>query len=420
MTRCADLWVGSLWLCCALACASVDVAPTSKPLEPPVEAISFGQDAGAGNLLLVQPFLYNDDYASAWLFSAKIENYLELAKKKGWLNQRTVVVLPAMIGTWLIAADESPTLVQARSFEDVKRLLQSRLWFDYWTQMPFAPASEKSTHTTFALKSSAMAQSYQNVFGKIAIEYGVTVVAGSIVLLEPRLDGNELVVDTKGRLREVALVFGPDGRIVGGPVPKAYLDSVEQGYLQPGDLTALPVIETAAGKLGLLIGSDAWYPDGYAALKQQGVELVVALGWLPVNGGWQQPWPGYRGAPQPSDVAAADVGTLSYRDAWAKYGLPGRLATSGAGVGAAVYSRGRVWDLEMDGQAAAIKGGSAHEIPQLAGPLLVNLWLGEAAAASQPPPPEVAPAPPPPPPSGDDVKPAKKKKKGGKKKSRKR
>lgn len=404
-------------LCAATACASVDVTPTRKPLEPPIESVSFGQDTGAGNLLLLQPFLYNDDYASGWLLSAKVENYLEEAKKKGWLNKRTLVVLPAHLGTWLLAADESPELIQARSFEDVKRLLQSKRWFDYWTQMPFAAAKDKATHTTFALKAKETAQAYQNLFAKIAIAYQVTLVAGSAVLLEPRLDGNDLVIDPKGPLREVTCVFGPDGRIIGAPVRRVFLTTAEQAYLGAGSVDELPVLETAVGKVGVLIGGDAWQPDGYTRFKAQNVDVVVALGWLPVNGGWQQPWSGFDGAPVPADVAAGDVGTLKYSDAWVKYGLPGRLAGSGAKAGVAVYGRGRVWDMEMDGQPSVIKDGSANEVPHLAGPLLVNLWLG-SAPASAPAPDKVVPAGAPPPPS-DSPPPDDKSKKKGKKKSKK-
>ena len=417
MSRCPR-WFSLVGLCAASACASVDVTPTRKPIEPAVETVSFGQDTGAGNVLLLQPFLYNDDYASAWLLSAKIENYLEEAKKKGWLNKRTLVVLPAHIGTWLIAADESPDLIQARSFEDVKRLLQTKRWFDYWTQMPFAAAKDKATHATFALKAKETAQAYQNLFGKIAIDYQVTMVAGSAVLLEPRLDGNDLVIDSKGPLREVACVFGPDGRIIGGPVRKVFVSSAEQSYLGPGAVDQLQVLETALGKVGVLIGADAWQPEPYVRYQAQSVDVVVALGWLPVNGGWQQSWSGYDSAPVPAGVAAGDAGTLKYGAAWAKYGLPGRLATSGAKVGVAVFGRGRVWDMELDGQAAAIKDGSALEIPQRAGPLLVNLWLGTAPAASAPTPDKIGPAPAATPAAGatsDD----KSKKKSGKKKSKK-
>jgi predicted amidohydrolase len=41
------------------------------------------------------------------------------------------------------------------------------------------------------------------------------------------------------------------------------------------DAHAINVVDTPAGRLGVLIGSDSWYPDNYRQLDEQGAQLVA-------------------------------------------------------------------------------------------------------------------------------------------------
>ena len=57
------------------------------------------------------------------------------------------------------------------------------------------------------MKASRMADDYQRVFGGLARQFGVTLVAGSIVLPEPSLREGRLVAGD-GPLYNVAVTFG--------------------------------------------------------------------------------------------------------------------------------------------------------------------------------------------------------------------
>jgi hypothetical protein len=46
---------------------------------------------------------------TGWLFRA--------AQSKGWLNEKTIVVLPEYLGTWLVAAGEKPGIYAATNVQ---------------------------------------------------------------------------------------------------------------------------------------------------------------------------------------------------------------------------------------------------------------------------------------------------------------
>lgn len=75
----------------------------------------------------------------------------------------------------------------------------------------------------------------------------------------------------------MALVFGPDGRIIGRQV-KAYLTPIELTSsldLQPGSIAGLHAIPTPAGRLGIVTSKDAWMPDVLDRLVADGAQLLV-------------------------------------------------------------------------------------------------------------------------------------------------
>lgn len=56
-----------------------------------------------------------------------------------------------------------------------------------------------------------MAEQYQTLFGGLAKEFGVTLVAGSIVLPEPAIDNGKLKLGS-GPLYNSSVTFGSDGQ----------------------------------------------------------------------------------------------------------------------------------------------------------------------------------------------------------------
>lgn len=87
-----------------------------------------------------------------------------------------------------------------------------------------------------------------------------------------------------GLYHNTAVVFDADGT-VGGRYRKMHIPDdpayYEKFYFTPGDLGFKP-IDTAVGRLGVLVCWDQWYPEAARLMALQGAELLIyptAIGW---------------------------------------------------------------------------------------------------------------------------------------------
>jgi hypothetical protein len=226
------------------------------------------------------------------------------------------------------------------------------------------------------MKAPSMAKIYDEVFSSLAKEYAVTMVAGSIVLPEPQILRGKLIAGT-GPLYNISAVYAPDGSIHPELVLKAFPTAGELPFTTPAPVQALPAFETPAGRLGVLICADSWFPQAYATLKSRGVNFVA----VPSFGAgkpdtWYEPWAGYDGWPCPPDVNPNNIGHITEEEAWLKYAMAGRIGESGAQQGVNVFLRGDLWKAMLDGgRATVIKDGKVTVQQGVTGASLFNLWL---------------------------------------------
>lgn len=106
---------------------------------------------------------------------------------------------------------------------------------------------------------------YEEVFGGLAQEFDVTLVAPSCYLPDP-LDGV---------LRNLAVVYGPGGEQLGFQA-KRVLHPEDEDLAQPG--FEWNVIPTPVGQIGLMLGGDLLYPEVGRLLAYQGAEMLIAQG----------------------------------------------------------------------------------------------------------------------------------------------
>lgn len=340
----------------------------------PTDLIEAGVDAQRGNLLGVQPFVRAEDYASEATLSARLSLYLDLAAQKGWLGPRTIVVWPEYVGTWLAAAGAGPAVYQAQSLNGA----MLRLAFGHLPRFArgvlAAREKDRIAASLFRLLATDMARRYQAVFSGLARRHAVTMVAGSIILPSPRVENGQ-ILPGEGPLYNVSALFKPDGTPAARLVRKVVPTTAERPFVAPAPVGDLPTFDTPAGKLGVLICADSWYPAPYAQLKNQGVELLAVPSSITVHGLWDRHWRGYDGAAMPADVDPGDIGRLTEGQAWRKYALAGRMGSSGARQGINVFLHGLLWDMTADsGQALAVSEGRVTQSSG-AGAALLNLWL---------------------------------------------
>lgn len=169
-----------------------------------------------GNLLLIRPQLYPMDYQSPAHLRLKLAAALDNARDAGLLGPDTLVALPEHIGTWLLARGEKVEFYQARSRQEVRDWLLLGNPLLAIEALLLNLDAERLDEALLRMKAEQMAEDYQQLFGGLAREYRVTLLAGSILLPEPRVEDGRLR-SGEGPLRNLSLVFSPQGRIQGSP-----------------------------------------------------------------------------------------------------------------------------------------------------------------------------------------------------------
>ncbi|MDO9623995.1 MAG: hydrolase [Pseudomonas sp.] len=169
-----------------------------------------------GNLLLIRPQLYPMDYQSPGHLRLKLTAALDNARNAGLLGPDTLVALPEHIGTWLLARGEKVEFYQARSRREVRDWLLLGNPLLAIEALLLNLDAERLDEALLRMKAEQMAEDYQQLFGGLAREYQVTLLAGSILLPEPRVEDGQLR-SGEGPLRNLSLVFSPQGTIQGSP-----------------------------------------------------------------------------------------------------------------------------------------------------------------------------------------------------------
>ncbi|WP_347901102.1 nitrilase-related carbon-nitrogen hydrolase [Pseudomonas purpurea] len=332
-----------------------------------------GVPAGRGNLLGIQPELFPTDYQSPERLHRKLAAYLQQARDQGLVNEKTVVVLPEHVGTWLMLSGEKDELYQAGSLKEAMNWLAVSNPLRFVRALISATGDSRLDDAHLRMKAKTMARDYQQLFGGLAKEFGVTLVAGSIVLPEPSVSDGQLNPG-RGALYNSTLVFGRDGMPIGQPQRQLYPTSEERGFIQPSVDQAVTVIDTPAGRLGVLIGSDSWYPQNYRKLNDLGAQLIAVPAFVRGRGTWDKPWHGNKGVSTPSEIDLKP-GELSEGQAWHRLTLisqpPGSLATAGMSV----FLRGQFWDQSTAGQSFLSSNGQHVADGDGRGAHVLNLWL---------------------------------------------
>ncbi|AVO51397.1 carbon-nitrogen hydrolase family protein [Ectopseudomonas mendocina] len=301
-------------------------------------ALDLGQPGPRGNLLGIQPELFAADYQSLDRLRLKLAAYLDRAREQGMLSERTVVVLPEHIGTWLLAVGEKEEFYRASDRHQALHWLAASNPLDFLGALLSAEGDTRLDDALLRTKAKAMARDYQQLFGELARDYGITLVAGSIVLPEPRVELGRLEVG-RGPLYNVSLVFDQAGNPLGQPQRHLFSASA----LTTTAPSVLQVLDTPAGKLGVLLGGDASQLTGEKSLAGEQVELLA----------------------MPSDLQSHSNDMQ----------LNQQLQTQGIRAGLKVHLRGRLWERSGQSQAQAFDAGQLSQGANDPGAQLINLWL---------------------------------------------
>jgi predicted amidohydrolase len=335
---------------------------------------AFSADSDRGNIVSISPYMYPEDYASEESYYQALDRYMQAAAQKGWLHKNTVVSFPEYIGTWLVIAGEKKGVFTAATVKDAMALMAESNLFYFLPKYITAEAGDKAASALFRMKAKKMARLNDAVFGELAKHYGVTIVSGSIVLPEPEVKDGRIEVH-EGRLFNVSLVYHPDGKPDEHIVKKAFPIADELVFTCKADAANLPVFQTPAGKMAVLVCADSWYADCYRNAADKHADFVIVPSYVEGDSGFQKPWPGYSGFANPSDVDKNDVQKITVLDAWERYALPARMKQAGLQNGIITYLHGKFWDLGADSRIVLVHEGETVVQQPHADASVVCLWL---------------------------------------------
>ena len=339
-----------------------------------IEMQEFGTDSDHGNIVSIQPFMYPGDYASEQTFYDALDKYVHHAALKGWLHKNTVVSFPEYLGTWLVVAGEKKAVFTAKTVHEAMTQMVLANIFHFALKYYTGKAGDKSAEALFRVKAENMASIYNNVFSKLAKQYGVTIVAGSIVLPSPEIkEGNLKVHD--GKLYNVSIVYKADGTADENIIKKAFPVADELPFTCSASAGDIPLFNTPAGKMAVLICADSWYSQCYKPSVKEHADFVIVPSYVEGNGAFKKPWPGYSGFDNPADIDTTDIGKITILDGWVRYALPGRMKQTGIQNGIITYLHGQFWELGSDAHYVLVSHGETIVKQPGADASVVNLWL---------------------------------------------
>lgn len=204
-------------------------------------------------------------FDSTETYRKELNRFLAMARAKG----AGLLVFPALAGVMATSHRVEGFRMNLLKQADASARGRASLWKRTRSALASGTASLLGANFRRAFEQllqadpAALAADYETLFGELARAYEITVVAGSAYL-----------PDAGGTLRHRATVFGPDGTILGRH-DKMALAQEDEGLATPGD--AWHVINTPVGRLGILLGEEALYPEAGRVLAFQGADLLVTL-----------------------------------------------------------------------------------------------------------------------------------------------
>lgn len=321
---------------------------------------SYGIEQGKGNVVGIEPQMEPADYSSQQRFQEKLTLYFEAAKESGYFTDKTIVLLPEHIGTWLVAMDANPAVFGAATTDGAMANLILKYPMRFLKNYLTSSENDPLQSAVFLSRIDEVTMAFQAVMRNLAKGYQVAIVAGSVVAR-----GDD------GHLYNRSETYLPDGSLLGRS------DKVHPIPSEVGFVSKYPAGDNHAQALMgrdvlTLVCADSWHGDSY-----QGSADVLLVPSFLTDTSWDSPWQGYV-----NDTAALDnrwqddVGRITEGQAWQKYALATRAREMGARFGMNVFLKGHIWNIKGAGHALIWKEGYLHVgAAREDQPAIYNLWL---------------------------------------------
>lgn len=236
----------------------------------------FGDQSTAKlNVIGVEPHLEPTDFASAAHLEIKLSSYLEAARENGLLRPDTLVLFPAHVGTGLLAAGHKSRTYEAGTISSALTPIISYNLAQFGKNYYIFDAPNKRVAAAIRAQSQAAAEAINAVFSALAQKYGVTIVAGSGLLMTPGIYPDGLTYG-HGPIFHTSFVFTPDGKPLVDAVRQIEPSDAESAVTEPSLAEFLPIFTAGGTNYGVAIGADASRDDVTDHYMAEDVSLILS------------------------------------------------------------------------------------------------------------------------------------------------
>lgn len=302
-----------------------------------IEYILNGSDRKLGNLIGIQPFFLPLDFYSAENFKNSLRPIFEKAKADNLIDRKTLIILPEHVGTGLYLLKENKSVYTSSYSNALTELKSSHKLaieeFQKQCNSTNCSAASLEWETIIREKKDDVAKIYNETFSELAKEYSVSIIAGSVILPEPKIVKGELVAgDKESKLYNVSITYLPNGKAIDQIIKKINLSNWEKEFLTPGELKQDLIIAVPGWKVGVLIGIDSFYSSVYSQIAKSKVDGLVSPA-SNINIGRIQD-------------ESNKLLELQEPVTWHRYSLKDRSVGTNAKVYLQVFWDGNLWDIK--------------------------------------------------------------------------
>lgn len=298
-----------------------------------------------GALVAVQLEIGSDVLASGDAYRLHLEKSAAMAVATSGHADARLLVFPELAGHFALYALAPPVAHRAKTLGAALAASAVRRPLDVLRGVTTTRLLD-ARHAVLAALAPDGERWWKSVFGPLAKQLGVYIVAGS-----------HLRLGTDGALTNASMMFGPDGRLLATTDKVNLVPGREDGArgalaLARGD-SHVPIVETTLGRVATLICYDAFTEPhtrterfvamGPRLAERGGLEIVAN----PAANPW--PWRGPWKFNEPGE-------NLLRAEQWQREGLCGSLAqTPFARFGITAHLVGSVLDLAFEGVSEIIE-----------------------------------------------------------------
>jgi hypothetical protein len=337
----------------------------SKQRSNEIEYILNGSDRKLGNLIAIEPSFLSLDFYSEENFKNSLIPLFEKAKKENAIDRKTIIILPEHIGTGLYFLNENRSIYFSNIDIVIGNLKQIHKEFIEKFKISCKETECKTKDVELEAivyeKKDQVAEIYHRTFSELAKEYSVTIIAGSILLPNPKIEKGNLISD-KGPIFNVSLSYLPNGKIINQIIKKVHLNEMEKNFIQPGEVNQDLVISVPGWKVGVLLGIDSFYSSMYAQISKTKVDGIVS----PSSSFFEE---------KVLDEKSQTIDLQESED-WYRYSIKERFLETKAKVALQLFWKGKFGDIKNTILSFSTREGAPiQQTSQSNSPKILNLYF---------------------------------------------